>query len=51
VLVLLGEFLADTVPLPRCRASYYAQVVIIMFFLFSSDIFVTLRYTAFILVP
>jgi len=29
--------------LPSCLTGYYVQVVLIMFFLFSSDIFITLR--------
>ncbi|KAF9646546.1 hypothetical protein BDM02DRAFT_3188752 [Thelephora ganbajun] len=34
---------ADAALLLRCLAGYYVQVLLIMFFLFSSDIFITLR--------
>lgn len=34
----------DTFPPPRCLAGYYIQVFLIMFFLLSSDLLITLRY-------
>ena len=37
------RFCADTIILPRCLVGYYVQMVSIAFFLFFSDIFITLR--------
>jgi len=39
-------FVLTLFSLPSCLTGYYVQVTLIMFFLFSSDIFITLRYTA-----
>jgi len=36
-------FVLTQSPPPSCLTGYYVQVVLIMFFLFSSDIFITLR--------
>ena len=38
-------------PPSRCITSYYVQTSVIMFFLFSSDVFVALRLAAFIRIP
>jgi len=44
-------FVLTQSPPPSCLAGYYVQVVLIMFFLFSSDIFITLRYDSVCLLP
>jgi len=38
------QFRADITPPPRCIAAYHLEVLLPVFFLSSSDIFITLRY-------
>ena len=40
----IGETSCVDIALLRCTGGYYVQVLLITFFLFSSDVFIMLRY-------